>query len=57
MPDVVRSFDYALVVDGQFKTQFAEKETAIEAATELFAKYPMLQVRNLGRILEVTNLG
>jgi hypothetical protein len=23
----VRSFDYALVVDGHFKTQFAEKET------------------------------
>jgi hypothetical protein len=35
---------YALVVDGHFKTQFAEKETAIEAATELLAKYPMLQV-------------
>jgi hypothetical protein len=40
----VRSFDYALVVDGHIKTQFAEKETAIEAATELLAKYPMLQV-------------
>jgi len=33
-----------LVVDGHFKMQFAEKETAIEAATELLAKYPMLQV-------------
>jgi len=27
-----------------FKTQFAEKGAAMKAATELLAKYPMLQV-------------
>ena len=35
---------YALVVDGHFKTQFAEEGAAKKAATELLAKYPMLQV-------------
>jgi len=42
--DIAPSDGYALAVDGHFKMQFAEKETAIEAATELLAKYPMLQV-------------
>jgi hypothetical protein len=35
---------YALVVDGHFKTQFAEGDTARKAASDLLAKYPMLQV-------------
>ena len=35
---------YALVVDGHFKTHFAEKAAAEKAATELLAKYPMLQI-------------
>jgi hypothetical protein len=35
---------YALVVDGHFKTQFAEEGAAKKAATELLAKYPMLQI-------------
>jgi hypothetical protein len=30
--------------DGHFKMQFAEKGAATKAATELLAKYPMLQV-------------
>jgi hypothetical protein len=33
-----------VVVDGHFKTEFAEKAVAIKVATELLAKYPMLQV-------------
>jgi hypothetical protein len=33
-----------LVVDGRFKTQFAEKGAAMKAATELLGKYPMLQI-------------
>jgi len=33
-----------LVVDGHFKTQFADKGAAMKAATELLAKFPMLQV-------------
>jgi hypothetical protein len=32
------------IVDGHIKTQFAEKAAATKAATELLAKYPMLQV-------------
>ena len=42
--DIAPSDGYALVVDGHFKTQFAEKGAAVKAATELLVKYPMLQV-------------
>ena len=42
--DIAPSDGYALVVDGHFKTQFAEDKAAKKAATELLAKYPMLQV-------------
>ena len=42
--DIAPSDGYSLVVDGHFKTQFAEKAAAVKAATELLAKYPMLQV-------------
>ena len=42
--DIAPSDGYALVVDGHFKTQFAEEETAKKAAVELLAEYPMLQV-------------
>ena len=42
--DIAPTDGYALVVDGHFKTQFAEKGTAMKAATELLAKYPMLQI-------------
>jgi hypothetical protein len=42
--DIAPSDGYALVVDGHFKTHFAEKAAAMKAATELLAKYPMLQV-------------
>ena len=42
--DIAPSDGYALVVDGPFKTQFAEEGAAKKAAVELLAKYPMLQV-------------
>ena len=42
--DIAPTEGYALVVDGHFKTQFAEEKTARKVATELLAKYPMLQV-------------
>ena len=42
--DIAPSDGYALVVDGHFKTQFAEEGAAKKAAVELLAKYPMLQV-------------
>ncbi len=42
--DIAPADGYALVVDGHFKTQFAEAETAKTAAAELLEKYPMLQV-------------
>jgi len=42
--DIAPIDGYSLVVDGHFKTQFTEKGAAMKAATELLAKYPMLQV-------------
>jgi hypothetical protein len=42
--DIAPSDGYALVVDGHFKTQFAEEDAAKKAAAGLLAKYPMLQV-------------
>ena len=42
--DIAPKDGYALVVDGHFKTQFAEETAAKKAATELLAKYPMLQI-------------
>jgi hypothetical protein len=42
--DIAPADGYALVVDGHFKTQFAEEEAAQRGAAELLAKYPMLQV-------------
>ena len=42
--DIAPIDGYSLVVDGHFKTQFAENGAAMKAATELLAKYPMLQV-------------
>ena len=42
--DIAPTDGYALVVDGHFKTQFGDEKAAKKAATELLAKYPMLQV-------------
>ena len=43
---IAPSDGYALVVDGHFKTQFAEEEAAKKSAVELLAKYPMRQVED-----------
>jgi len=42
--DIAPADGYAMVVDGRFKTQFEEKAAAQKAATELLAKFPMLQI-------------
>lgn len=42
--DIAPTEGYALVVDGHFKTEFGEAGAAKKAATELLAKYPMLQI-------------
>jgi len=42
--DIAPTDGYALVVDGHFKTQFVEEGVAKKVATELLARYPMLQV-------------
>ena len=42
--DIAPVNGYAIVVDGHFKTQFAEEGAAKKAATELLASYPMLKV-------------
>jgi hypothetical protein len=42
--DVAPEQGYAMVVDGHFKTHFSEASAAKKTATELLARYPMLQV-------------
>ena len=42
--DIAPIDGYALVVDGHFKTSFAEEGVAKKAAAELLVKYPMLKV-------------
>jgi hypothetical protein len=36
---------YALIVDGQAKREFDTQDRAIEAASELKGRFPMLQVK------------
>jgi hypothetical protein len=42
--DIAPENGYAMVVDGRFKTHFSEGSAAKAAATELLARYPMLQI-------------
>ena len=42
--DIAPADGYAMVVDGRFKARFEEEAAAKKAATELLAKYPMLQI-------------
>jgi hypothetical protein len=42
--DIAPAVGYAIVVDGHFKTQFAEETIARKDAAELLAKYPMLKI-------------
>jgi hypothetical protein len=42
--DIAPPSGYAMVVDGHFKTQFAEQSVAKQAAKELLANYPMLKI-------------
>ena len=41
--DIAPTDGYALVFDRHFNTQFVEEGAATELATELLARYPMLQ--------------
>jgi hypothetical protein len=42
--DIAPATGYAMVVDGHFKTQFADEAAAKKNAAELLAKYPMLKI-------------
>jgi len=42
--DIAPANGYAMVVDGHFKTQFSEEDAANNAASDLLANFPMLQV-------------
>src|SRR3954451_3132815 len=42
--DIAPETGYSMVVDGHFKTHFSQESSAKKAATELLARYPMLQV-------------
>jgi hypothetical protein len=36
---------YALIVDGQVKTEFKNQDRAVKAASDLKGRFPMLQVK------------
>jgi hypothetical protein len=36
---------YALIVDGQLKTEFMSQDHALKAARELKGRFPMLQIK------------
>lgn len=42
--DLAPATGFAIVVDGQFKTEFEEEDTARQAAAALLVKYPKLTV-------------
>ena len=42
--DIAPVDGYTIVVDGHFKTRFADEDGAQTAAHELLAKFPMLQI-------------
>ena len=42
--DIAPETGYSMVVDGHFKNHFSQEGAAKKAATELLARYPMLQV-------------
>jgi hypothetical protein len=42
--DVGPAVGFAIIVDGHFKTQFAEETIARKDASELLSKYPMLKI-------------
>jgi hypothetical protein len=42
--DLAPATGYAIIVDGLFKTEFAEENAAMKAATELLAKNPRLKI-------------
>ena len=54
--DIAPADGYALVVDGHFKTQFADQSAAKKAAKELLAKYPMLKVEMYDAAAKVRTL-
>jgi hypothetical protein len=42
---VLPTSGYALIVDGQVKTEFTTQDHALKAARELKARFPMLQIK------------
>ena len=42
--DIAPEHGYAMIVDGHFKNNYSEDSAAKKAATELLARYPMLQI-------------
>ena len=55
--DIAPTDGYALVVDGHFKTQFAEEKAAKKGGDRVACQVPDVASRNLRRIVEVTSLG
>ena len=55
--DIAPAVGYALVVDGHFKTQFAEEKARQKGGDRVACQVPDVASRNLRRIVEVTGLG
>lgn len=43
--DIAPASGFAMIVDGHFKTEFEDAESAQKAAQALLADYPMLQIQ------------
>ena len=50
------STGYALIVDGQIKSEFSTQDRAIETAKELKKRYPRLQVKVFNHKTKATEL-
>jgi hypothetical protein len=54
--DIAPANGFAMVVDGHFKTQFADAQDAQKACVELLTRYPMVRVEIYDAANKVRNL-
>lgn len=54
--DIAPVNGYAMVVDGHFKTHFADANAAQKACMDLLKKYPMLQIEIYDAATKVRSL-
>jgi hypothetical protein len=54
--DIAPANGFAMVVDGHFKTQFADAQDAQKACVELLTRYPMVRVEIYDAANKIRNL-